>query len=50
MHRKTPVGVEGVQVYQNETPAKVFSCEYCGIFKNTYFEKYPRKVSESFLQ
>ena len=22
-----------------ETPAKVFACEYCEIFKNTYFEK-----------
>ena len=24
MHRETPVGVEGVQLYQKETPAKVF--------------------------
>ena len=40
MHRKTPVGVEGLQLYQKETPAKVFSCEYCRIFKNFYFEKY----------
>ena len=50
MHRKTPVGGESLQLYQKATPAKVFSCEYCGIFKNTYFEKYLRKVSESFLQ
>ena len=50
MHRKTPVGVEGLQLYQKEAPAKVFSCEYCGIFKNNYFEKYLRKVSESFLE
>ena len=38
MRRKTPVGVEGLQLYQKETPAKVFSCEYCRIFKNFYFE------------
>ena len=25
------------QLYQKDTPAQVFSCEYCGIFKNTYF-------------
>ena len=47
MHRKTPIGVEGLQLYQKETPAKVFSCEYCGIFKNTNFEKYPRKSAYS---
>ena len=50
MHRKTPVGVAGLQFYQKETPAQVFFCEYCGILKNTYFEKYLRKVSEFFLQ
>ena len=24
-----------------ETPTQVFSCEYCKIFKNTYFEENP---------
>ena len=23
-----------------DTPTQVFSCEYCEIFKNTYFEKH----------
>ena len=46
MHRKTPIGVAGLQFYQKETPAQAFFCEYCGIFKNTYFEKYLRKISQ----
>ena len=29
----------GLQLYLKETPAQVFSCEYCQIFKNTYFEE-----------
>ena len=28
------------QLYQKETPTEVFSCEYCEIFKNTYFEEH----------
>ena len=45
IHRKTPV-LESLelQVWRSatllkETPTKVFSCEYCNIFKNTYFEE-----------
>ena len=30
--------VAGLQLYQKETLVQVFSCEYCGIFTNTYFE------------
>ena len=26
--------------YLKETPIQVFSCEYCKIFKNTYFEEH----------
>ena len=29
-----------MQLYEKETPTQVFSCEYCEIFKNTYFEEY----------
>ena len=29
-----------LQYYQKETPTQAFSCEYCKIFKNTYFEKH----------
>ena len=41
MHRETPESeflfnkIAGLQLYQKEPPAKVFSGEYCGIFKNT---------------
>ena len=31
--------LSGLQLYLKETPAQVFSCEYCQIFKNTYFEE-----------
>ena len=31
-----------LQLYQNETPIQVFSCEYCEVFKNTCFEKHLR--------
>ena len=30
--------VKGLQ--NKETPTQVFSCEYCEIFKNTYFEEH----------
>ena len=26
-----------MQLYQNDTPAQVFSCKFSEIFKNTYF-------------
>ena len=29
--------VVGLQLYEKETPTQVFSCEYCEIFKNTFF-------------
>ena len=41
-HRKTP---EGLQLYQNETPTQDFSCEYCEIFTNTYFEEHLRTAA-----
>ena len=28
-----------------ETPTQVFSCEYCEIFKNTYFEEHLRTAA-----
>ena len=35
---KTPVQTpEGLQLYLKETPAQEFSCEYCEIFKNSFF-------------
>ena len=34
-----------MQLYWNKTPAQVFSCKYCQIFKNNCFEKHPRPVT-----
>ena len=31
-----------------KTPAKVLSCEYCNIFKNTYFEEHLRTATSVF--
>ena len=31
-----------LQLYQKKTPTQLFSCEYCGTFKNTYFEEHLR--------
>ena len=41
IHRKTPV-LESFfnKVTDLQTPTQVFSCEYCEIFKNTYFEEH----------
>ena len=55
MHSKTPEWeflfnkVADLQLYEKDTLAQVFSCEYCRIFKN-YFEKHLQMVSELFLQ
>ena len=32
--------VVGLHFIKKETPTQVFFCEYCEIFKNTYFEKH----------
>ena len=31
----------GLQLYERETPTKVFSCEICEIFKNTFLKRTP---------
>ena len=31
------IAVNSLQLYQKETPTEVFSCEFCEIFKNTFF-------------
>ena len=28
---------DGPQLYKKETPTQMFSCEYCDIFKNSFF-------------
>ena len=32
-------GLQARNFIKKETPAQVISCEYCEIFKNTYFEE-----------
>ena len=39
----------GLQLYQKEIPTQVLSSEYCEVFKNTYFEEYPRKAASVLL-
>ena len=31
-----------LQIYQKETPTRVFCCEYCEIFKSTYFDEHQK--------
>ena len=46
---KTVVLVSLLKFYEKETPTRVFS--WCEIFKNTYFQEYPRMdVSELTLE
>ena len=39
----------GLQFYYKETPTQVFSCEYCEISKNTYFEGHLRLAASVLL-
>ena len=43
IHRKTPVqeSPKGLQRYQKETLAQVFSCEFCEISNNTFLYRTP---------
>ena len=34
-----------MQCFQKETLTQVFSCEYCEIFKDTYFEEHLRMAT-----
>ena len=34
------IGVLIEKIYEKENPPQVFSCKYCEIFKNTYFEEH----------
>ena len=36
---------EGLQLYENNFPTQVFSCEICEIFKNTNFEEHPQTAA-----
>ena len=36
-------------MYYKEIPTQVLSCEYCEIFKNTYFEEHLRTAASVLL-
>ena len=37
--------LSGRQLYYKEIPTQGFSCEYCEVFRNTYFEKHLRTTA-----
>ena len=39
-----------LQFYQKEAPTLMFSCEYCEMFKKTYFEEHLRPVASYFVK
>ena len=39
----------GLQLYYKKIPTQVLSCEYCDIFKNTYFEEHLRTAASILL-
>ena len=39
----------GLGFYSKETPTQVLSCEYCKIFKKTYFEEHLRTAASALL-
>ena len=41
--------VAGLQFFQKETPTQVFSCEYCEIFKDSFFNRTPLIAASGFL-
>ena len=43
-------GRSGLQFYQKETPTLMFFCEYCEIFKNTYFEEHLWAAAPCFMK
>ena len=41
-------GLKGCNFNKKETQAQVFSCEFCKIFKNTYFKEHLRTAASKF--
>ena len=37
------IKLQALQLYCKEIPTQLFSCEYCEIFKKTYFEEYCKR-------
>ena len=42
--------IAGSQLYLKETPTKVFSCDYCEVFKSNYFEEHLRTAASEKIQ
>ena len=37
------------KIYEKENPPQVFSCKYCEIFKNSYFEENHRTAASAII-
>ena len=37
------------KIYYKENPPQVFSCKYCEIFKNSYFEEHLRTAASALI-
>ena len=38
---------DGLKLYQKKTPTRMFSCEVCKIFKNTFFDRTPPVIASA---
>ena len=43
------IGVLNEKIYKKENPPQVFSCKYCKIFKNSYFEEHLRMAASALI-
>ena len=49
MSRKKGALIHELELQTLEAPTHLFSCEYCEIFKETYFDEHPRKIASVVL-
>ena len=43
------IGVLIEKIYLKENPPQVFSCKYCEIYKNSYFEEHLRTAASALI-
>ena len=43
------IGVLIEKIYEKENPPQVFSCKYCKILKNSYFEENQRTAASALI-
>ena len=41
------IKLQALRLHEKEIPTQVFSCEYCEIFKDTYFEEHLRTTASA---